>query len=387
IFTFSIFTFLLTILICGLIGRAAAIQLDSIIFLKNIREKNNIVCAEIDGTLQMIPLIESKIDKFKSLNESSMLFYQARSIDELLQTFIDLLNKNFGNAALKKIKILQYDMLEKKILINSNAGANEIFDFDKLDYMIMENNSPLICRDAGGDYRIANILPPEVSIFKSIVVIPIIKDNMSVGVVRLESKEKNFFTTESLRYADYLTNLMFMNFQNLLLHKKSVELAETDGLTGLYKRWYFDNAIKTETNRAFRYNQLLSLIMIDVDDFRKFNNNYGHLAGDKTLEIISKIIKRNSPKTSIACRYGGEEISVILPDYDNNRAFEIAETIRKKIFTESHILENETISISLGLAELSKLSLKTPDFLINVADSALYEAKNSGKNKTVYKEK
>ncbi len=151
----------------------------------------------------------------------------------------------------------------------------------------------------------------------------------------------------------------------------------TDALTGLYNRRYFNNNLKVESERSDRYGSHLSLILFDVDYFKRYNDIFGHTEGDKVLSIIGNIIKRCIRQTDAGCRYGGEEFSVILPQSDIDSANLVAERIRKCVESETAEL-NDGVTISAGISQyLSKQS--ATEFITN-SDSALYKAKESGRN-------
>jgi diguanylate cyclase len=173
------------------------------------------------------------------------------------------------------------------------------------------------------------------------------------------------------------------------LNSELSDLSTMDQVTGVRNRRYFDNMLDKEFRRAFRNRSNIALIMVDLDHFKKVNDNYGHLAGDLCLKMVAnvmyKIVKR---PPDLVCRYGGEELAIILPDTDHKGAMVIAERIRHQI--ENLQIENsdQTISItaSLGVASFIPNSHKTPSLLIELADKALYQAKKEGRNCTRYTE-
>jgi diguanylate cyclase (GGDEF)-like protein/PAS domain S-box-containing protein len=163
-----------------------------------------------------------------------------------------------------------------------------------------------------------------------------------------------------------------------------------DGLTGLANRRYFDEILNNEWKRAKRESHPLSLVLIDIDSFKPFNDTYGHQEGDVCLKNISRIIKPYAKRPGdLAARYGGEELALILPCANSQNAFKIAEKIRKKVqklkitHNESKVDGCKTISISAGVATLVPDADSTQSILVNLADKALYSAKNQGRNQVV----
>ena len=174
--------------------------------------------------------------------------------------------------------------------------------------------------------------------------------------------------------------------------KKEKEVAErnslTDGMTGLANRRYLDEQIMLEYFRMKRTGEKLSIIMLDVDFFKLYNDAYGHLQGDECLKMVAKVLKTTIKRaTDIAARYGGEEFVVLLPDTDEIGAIKVAETLRANV--EAMKMEHkdsrisDVVTVSIGVATFDKHSLVAPENLVQKADEALYEAKNSGRNKVM----
>lgn len=158
-------------------------------------------------------------------------------------------------------------------------------------------------------------------------------------------------------------------------------LAYHDQTTGLFNRRYFNISIEREVKLANRKQQPLSLVMIDIDHFKKFNDMHGHQKGDEVLEGVAGFIRSAIRSTDIACRYGGEEMTVILADTSIDKAIKVAEKIRKKVALLSENQFGFKVTISLGVAATTSRR-KTCSQLIQAADSALYQAKDNGRNCT-----
>jgi diguanylate cyclase (GGDEF)-like protein len=180
------------------------------------------------------------------------------------------------------------------------------------------------------------------------------------------------------------------------------ELVVKDALTGLYNRRYFYYRLNSEIQRAKRYGRTLSLLILDVDDFKKFNDMHGHLAGDELLRGLAArmaaVIRRSDTKPSyevdIACRYGGEEFAVILPEAASAQGAVAAERIRSSIETRGAIAVAERIrqrieqsrfdglgaTVSIGVSSYPEHGMEI-DALVKSADDALYQAKRTGKNR------
>ncbi|MGM0410979.1 MAG: diguanylate cyclase [Bacillota bacterium] len=174
-------------------------------------------------------------------------------------------------------------------------------------------------------------------------------------------------------------------------NKKLGKMASMDGLTGLANRRLFDEILEKEMRRAKRKDTTISLIMADIDNFKDYNDNYGHQAGDECLKKIAKAIEDTTNRPSdLAARYGGEEFSVILPETNNEGAIKVAENIRKNIISleieheKSEVAEFVTLSLGVNSSKIiGEVDQKRIEEFIEKADKALYEAKENGRNMVI----
>jgi diguanylate cyclase (GGDEF)-like protein len=176
---------------------------------------------------------------------------------------------------------------------------------------------------------------------------------------------------------DVATNRHLLQAANNELQK----LSSTDRLTGLYNRGHWEELLKLEYARHSRYGAVSSLVMCDIDHFKRVNDTFGHPAGDKVIQRVAHVMRSHIRDADIAGRYGGEEFAVLLPDTNKNGAQVFCERLRQAVEAETVQHEGQTIqcTISLGVADLSK---PTSDYksLIEWADQALYQSKKNGRN-------
>ncbi len=167
-------------------------------------------------------------------------------------------------------------------------------------------------------------------------------------------------------------------------HEEIYRLTTIDGLTQVYNKRYFVETLEREIGRAQRYRRDLSLIMFDIDNFKKINDTYGHLAGDHVLKQLASVIKSRIRREDILSRYGGEEFAIILPEIDSYNSMQFAEKIRRLIEKAVFKFEDTEIpvTISIGVASVTQ-ELQEPHDFIRVADTNLYEAKSQGRNRVV----
>ena len=174
-------------------------------------------------------------------------------------------------------------------------------------------------------------------------------------------------------------------------NKKLEKMASMDGLTGLANRRLFDEVIEREMRRAKRKNNNISLIMADIDNFKAYNDNYGHQAGDECLKKVAKVIESSANRPAdLAARYGGEEFAVILPDTENEGAIKVAEKIRKNLISlkieheKSDVADFVTLSLGVNSSKITEeVDENKIEEFIERADKALYEAKENGRNMVV----
>jgi len=193
-----------------------------------------------------------------------------------------------------------------------------------------------------------------------------------VNLVMIESIRLNFKLEDEIA-------------ERIKIEEKLIEISRKDGLTGLSNRRHFDEALAAELLRAQRNSQRLSLILIDIDYFKDFNDTYGHVAGDNCLKQLSRLIEEKAKRTGdVAARYGGDEIAVILPNTDATNAQRIAATILENV--RSLCLPHEAssvadiVTVSAGVATTMPSRDTAPSDIIELADTALYKAKDKGRN-------
>ena len=156
------------------------------------------------------------------------------------------------------------------------------------------------------------------------------------------------------------------------------ELATTDGLTGVNNRAAFNDRLAEEFARAGRYDRPLSVVLLDVDHFKQFNDSFGHPAGDGVLQRVAGLLRQTARLTDIVARYGGEEFAIVLPDTDRAGAMVLAERCRRAIAGEDW--DRRAVTISVGVSTLTPTTADAPA-LVQEADDALYASKDAGRNR------
>ncbi len=205
------------------------------------------------------------------------------------------------------------------------------------------------------------------------------------GGITVYSNLKNRFKESDLSILSIITDIMDTGLEKAALYEKEKKRALRDGLTGLYNHRFFQEFLSKQIEKSKRDKSIFSLLLIDIDRFKKFNDTYGHLAGDQVLREISNVIIGSLRSSDIAARYGGEEIAVILIDTNEENAVRTAEKIRMNIDNHSIILngQSEAINVTVSIGTATYKEGITKDELIMIADNALYKAKEEGRNKVI----
>jgi diguanylate cyclase (GGDEF)-like protein len=216
---------------------------------------------------------------------------------------------------------------------------------------------------------------------KSLLCSPIMHKGKVSAIIYLENNlTSHAFTAERLQFLKIMSSQAAISIQNAQLYK----LATTDRMTTLYNNTHFQNLLEKMVVEVADTKAPLTLLMFDVDHFKKFNDSYGHQAGDEVLKVVARTVRSSFRKTDICARYGGEEFAVILPDTSITTAKRIAENLRENIANLSIIYHQQTLSvkISVGVAGIPVEQVQpiSKDQLIKAADTALYQSKARGRN-------
>lgn len=249
----------------------------------------------------------------------------------------------------------------------------------ELAYRVARAGDPVrvIDMSARTDYE------PLLKMARSIMLVPMVTHGKTTGLLTAESPRAGAFEDQDEKFLSVLARSAAMALENAILHQKTEELTIIDELTGVNNYRYFSEKINEEKRRAVRYDQALSLIMIDIDWFKKFNDNYGHEVGNQVLVGLTVVIKKCIRDVDILCRYGGEEFIIILPQTPEREANRIAERVREEVekseFGGGNGIPVLKVTVSVGVSSYPE-NRRNEEELINAVDQALYRAKGSGKN-------
>jgi diguanylate cyclase (GGDEF)-like protein len=215
---------------------------------------------------------------------------------------------------------------------------------------------------------------------RSVLYLPLISRGSSIGALVVASRQPQAYNRRKTKFLERLASVITTPIENSRLYLQTREKARHDELTGLFNRRYFDERLNEEVGLCTQHGHPLSLLMLDLDHFKMFNDIYGHRAGDDLLRQVAGLIASSIRGNDQAFRYGGDEFAILLPHTDTNAAGPVAERVRQQI---EHHMQSGSLSVtaSIGLASCPVNGVTAGD-LVTMADAALYHAKYHGRNRT-----
>src|ERR1700728_3222141 len=210
--------------------------------------------------------------------------------------------------------------------------------------------------------------------------IPLVSFGQTLGVLALDSAKTDAFRDGDQQSLESVADICATAIQNAHYVDRVKQLAYLDGLTGIFNRRFFELRIMEEIERARRGGLGMAVIMADIDQFKRLNDEFGHVLGDEVLRQVSSLFHQQLRKIDVVCRYGGEEFGILLTQVNPEQALNIAEKLRKMVESWSFPGVPRTVTISAGAAAFPQHGT-TRDELVRAADSALYAAKQAGRNR------
>ncbi len=325
--------------------------------------------------------LTKKVGEFYTLQQISQAISSIFDINELLKFVSDIILGVMGvsnstiimlDESKKRLKIHTTNIRDKTeiSILNDNINCEVLFD-------VLSSGKPILNNFVDSDeYVFAK--GREVS---SLICIPLLTKARKYGLVLIEHKYYNAFDNENVRLLDIIGQQVGIAIENAELYQQMQEFARIDGLTGIYNRLYFQERYEMEFSKAVDEKYELSLAIFDVDYFKRFNDTYGHLFGDKVIRTIAELVSSSLRSTDIIARYGGEEFIILFPHTSLSEAHEKVESLRSII--SQAIIKDELITASMtasfGISNYPECTV-SPKELLKSADTALYEAKASGRN-------
>lgn len=356
--------------------------------IQGFQEKLNILNNQNSRELKNNAALKAKMIRYGNLKKVAEELNESLSLDRAANTItsnaFSLISCNKGTCILylvnnqsQRLNLFKAKKEEKELVIKAKEG--DIFDLWELRHA-----TPLLVEDIKNDFRfdLEKLKTQALRPISSLISAPFISEHRFLGILRLDSPQANFYLQDDLRVLSTICDLGAVAIENSELFQQTQDLAVHDGLTSLYTKGYFLERLRDECKRRLKRNAVFSLLMLDIDFFKNYNDIFGHTAGDIVLKKISqdmaKSLKKFNPTIG---RFGGEEFCVILPDTDKKKASALADSLREKIEKEKIVLRRQetNITVSIGIATFP-VDAATEDELIQKADMAMYKAKQNGRN-------
>jgi diguanylate cyclase (GGDEF)-like protein len=320
-------------------------------------------------------------DELRVLFEASKAVASTLDLSALLETLISVTCRTFHN---ERSALLLVDQDTGDLVVEAAHGYPEPLHGVRLPAgsgisgWVARSGSPLVVDDVLQDPRYVAVDDRT----RSELAVPLIAEGKVIGVLNVESARRAAFGPQDVNLLTTLASYAVIAIQNARLYEKTRRMAITDGLTELYNHRYLHDALDRMVERARRDGEPLSLVMLEIDRFKHFNDSYGHRSGDDVLRTIAMLLRRGSRPGDIVARYGGDEFMVVLPGAGQLAAHEIAERLRRAV--ESYPLlagsgDITTVTLSIGVATFPGDGAGV-DALVEAVDRAQYAAKRSGGN-------
>lgn len=340
--------------------------------------------------LEINASLEKKLNELSLLMELSSALNSSLELNDILESLVNILHKKMNYLGLV---VLLWDEEERVLRVKRSFGyddgeqlKNMVFKpGEGISGLVIQTGEMILVNDTTHDPRFLHYKGKKI-IDGSFLSIPMKFKGDIIGVLNFSRPGKFMFKEDEIELLKAVANQAAIAIKNAELYQKTLDLSITDSLTGLFNRRYFFKRFSEIIDNAIRYNTGFSALMIDIDHFKKFNDTYGHKAGDEILKRVAYILSSRVRKVDIVARYGGEEFVILFPRMKKKEAVDLAEKLRKNVELSKFIFEGEPIeqkiTISVGVATYPD-DINDPKQIIDIADKALYEAKRRGRNQTV----
>jgi diguanylate cyclase (GGDEF)-like protein len=332
--------------------------------------------------------------RMKQLERERLVYWIANAvkssvhIEEVLNITVEKIGATFGvsRCHLLRVGLDDDDLVVFEYVGQGVPSVKELFVTEmgrEFTHKALSKGAPENLEDPEFDDRSSfNRLFLKELALRSGLTVPIVLRERTLGVLFLQDLNRSRdWSIDDISLIGSLADNLSVAIENAELHREREKQAVTDGLTGVFNRRAFNEALQKEFERAKRYDQALSLVIVDLDYLKRINDNFGHTAGDAAIRSIGALLRQSSRSIDFCARYGGEEFCLLLPNTQIDMAEQLAERLRKLI-NEIEVDGYGKISASLGVSNFP-LHCDSAEELFALADAALYRAKETGRNRVV----
>ena len=336
------------------------------------------------GILECIEKIRKDNRGLEELLLEAYDIFRQESIEELIDLIIRFLSDKFIPSSLtfilnegimiNKIKILSFASMKSREI---DLEIESLEEFERFFRKYSGTTSYLILEEELAGSKILHSLQP----LKPEIIVPVLGISGLYGVILFGPKILGEeYSRDEIAYIDRLMRFTSIAIQNTIHYEHSVK----DSKTGLYNHNFFIHRMHEQMARCSRIRQPFSVIVMDIDKFKFFNDTYGHLAGDEVILGISQVLKKTVREGDLLSRFGGEEFTVLLPFANRDEAWNASERMRRQVEKMETVYQGTTlkVTISLGVATFNPYESINEKELLKRADEALYQSKKSGRNRS-----
>ena len=331
---------------------------------------------------RVYPQAQRSYDALKILNEESSKLLSSLNEKVIVQNLVE------GAYRIMPTEIMFFIIKgrDAEILHGKDLSEREqkIFNAKGTVLDMAANSREHIYISDVRNYR-SPIMPFKTDDVNSVFLLPMYYERNLLGILVLLLDKINALSTYQIELLKVLGNQASTSMANARFHAEIERLAITDGLTGLFNHKQFQERLAQEFDRLGRFSEPLSLLLIDIDFFKKINDTYGHPAGDLVLKKVAGMVQKTVRNVDIPARYGGEEFAVVLVGTDEKGAMHMAERLRKTIMDKKFTSDGTpfSVTVSIGISTNTR-DVKKKEELVDRADKALYTAKENGRNQCVF---
>jgi diguanylate cyclase (GGDEF)-like protein len=330
---------------------------------------------------RLYSLEQRRAKQLEAINAIARQTTAVTDVDELLNRVCVLLLENF---VVDQVAVLLNE--DGQLRLRAQRGTLSIMlqtgsvlpEGSGLSWQALEGGKSVICSDVRA---CANYLPGCKETLSEICV-PLIFFGRKIGVLSLERAIAGDFEADEIKTIEAVADICAGAIQNANVFEQTKQLAYKDGLTGIFNRRYFEMRIAEELERSIRYGTSMAVVMLDIDHFKRLNDEFGHLLGDEVLKQVSNELLRQVRKGDLVTRFGGEEFAILLPQTNGDNAMEAAEKLRRSVAEFHFPGVPRPVTISAGIGDFPHFG-KTRDEIVSAADEALYAAKQAGRNRVM----